>query len=178
MSVCKSILYARKLLADFRLIFPQPCTILEDNMGMIALACGPQAHRQRTKHIDVQYHMQRKLVAAGIVRYQHQDTQFMFADALTKVLGKELHTRHSKVLFGMAPVVFKYGRFPESAHEYARRHNEELANIDKRKELKEAYSVLETSSQSDLLALAAALKHKRARRFSRRLLKAKQQKHE
>ena len=103
-AICKQVLYARKLLKDFRLAFPQPCTVSEDNMGMVVLAAGPQAHHQSAKHTDVKYHMQRKLLFDGIVRYQHQDTHHMFADLLTKVLGRELFQRYFQVLYGFRSV--------------------------------------------------------------------------
>ena len=78
-SACKEIVAEKSLFAAFRLEFPDQCPLLVDNQSAIALACGPAAHHQRTKHIGTKYHYQRQLLLDGVVRLQHQATEVMVA---------------------------------------------------------------------------------------------------
>ena len=67
-------------------------TVHSDNQGAIALAKNPE-HHKRTKHIDIQHHYVRELVSAGTVVMPHIGTEEMVADALTKALAAERHTK-------------------------------------------------------------------------------------
>ena len=58
--MCREVLAQRALFRVFNLDFPEQYPILIDNQSAIALACGPAAHHQRTKHIDIKYHLQRQ----------------------------------------------------------------------------------------------------------------------
>jgi hypothetical protein len=88
------------LFQAFRLDFPQLFPVLIDHQSAIALAGGPAAHHQRTKHIATKFYFQRKLLLDGVVRFQHQSTDYLVADMLTEDLQKLLHRRHRDVLFG------------------------------------------------------------------------------
>ena len=85
-NACKEVLAQQALFAAFRLDFPKHYPVLIDNQSAISLACGPAAHHQRTKHIASKYHFQRKLLLDGVVRYQHQASEYLVADLLTKDL--------------------------------------------------------------------------------------------
>jgi hypothetical protein len=99
-SACKEVLAQERLFAAFRLPFPKQYPVLVDNHSAIALACGPAVHYQRTKHIATKYHFQRQLMLEGTIRLQHQAAHVQFSDILTKSLGKTLHRKHRRVLFG------------------------------------------------------------------------------
>ena len=66
-----------------------------------------------------------------MVRFQHQSTEVQIADILTKDLGKNLHRKHRKVIFGDAPIVINSVPLPDSHKVYVRRHNDELAQRTK-----------------------------------------------
>jgi hypothetical protein len=127
-AVCKEIVFAKTLFADLRLDFPSPCTVMLDNMSAIALASGPAVHHQRTKHIANRYHYQRQLLLDNVVRYQHQSTEFIFTDVLTKELHKVAHTRHARVLSGIDPVQESGKELPQSQLQYVLRHNAQIAS--------------------------------------------------
>jgi len=63
-------------------------TIFSDSMGAIDLAKTTK-HHDRTKHIDVRHHFLREHVEKGHVAFQHVETEFMWADIMTKALWKD-----------------------------------------------------------------------------------------
>ncbi|GJX27192.1 ribonuclease H-like domain-containing protein [Tanacetum coccineum] len=60
-----------------------------DNVSAVYLSCNPVQH-QRTKHIDIDIHFVRDLVAAGQVRVLHVPSRYHFADIFTKGLPSTL----------------------------------------------------------------------------------------
>ena len=144
---CKEIVYQKRLFKAFRLEFPQQYPILVDNMSAIAIACGPEVHFQRTKHIDMKYHYQRQLVLKGIVRIKHQATGQLFSDILTKNVGRKIHKRHRDVMFGRTPVVIESHKLPESQKAYVRRHNDELVRAQQQRNLQEQFRKAEQQDQ-------------------------------
>ena len=157
-AVCKPILYSRRLFQSFRQQFPEPCTILQDNMGMISLSSGPSQHHQRTKNIGTKYHFQRELVRNGVVRYQHQETEHQFTDIYTKGLARPASTRHKNAVMGIAALLIKTKLIPESQNLY-----EEVRRREKQRELKLAYEkVQKLASKEKAIALLAIDKRKKA----------------
>ena len=122
----REVQFARKMFDDFDIEFPHNITILEDNMGAIALCTGPSPHHQRTKHIGVKYHFVRDLVKSCVVRIQHQDTQYQPADLFTKSLPRPAHERHAAVIMGHANLVVKALPLPTSTRKYLELHNQQL----------------------------------------------------
>lgn len=59
-----------------------------DNQGAIALAKNPESHA-RSKHIDIQWHYQRKRIEDGSVEFRYIPTEEQIADGLTKALTRE-----------------------------------------------------------------------------------------
>ena len=114
------------MFADLNITFPAPLSVLEDNMGAIALTSGPSPHHQRTKHIGLRYHYVRDLVRAGRVRFQHQDTHEQPADLLTKMLPEPAHTKHAEVLLGLRQLKIHQRPLPLSTRIYLQLHNEQL----------------------------------------------------
>ncbi|GKE91702.1 ribonuclease H-like domain-containing protein [Tanacetum coccineum] len=66
-----------------------------DNVSVVYLFSNPVQH-QRTKHIEIDIHFVRDLVAAGQVRVLHVPSRYQYADFFTKglppALFEELHT--------------------------------------------------------------------------------------
>ena len=52
-SACKEVIAQKRLFEAFGLSFPDQLPVLVDDQSAIALACGPGAHYQRTKHIGI-----------------------------------------------------------------------------------------------------------------------------
>jgi len=65
-----------------------------DNQGALALT-KHQIYHSRTKHIDIQHHYVREVVAAGKVAFDYVATEEMTADVLTKGLSRDKHMRHT-----------------------------------------------------------------------------------
>ena len=116
-------------------------------MSAIALAAGPAAHYQRTKHIAGKYHFQRQLLLDGVVRYQHQDTSVQVSDVLTKALGRNAHKKHRDVLLGRKPLQIISKQLPDSQKQYVRLHNEQLETKAKQLRLSQQFNVVSNSSQ-------------------------------
>ncbi|GJR26835.1 ribonuclease H-like domain-containing protein [Tanacetum coccineum] len=60
-----------------------------DNVSAVYLSCNTVQH-QRTKHIEIDIHFVRDLVAAGQVRVLHVPSHYQFADIFTKGLPSAL----------------------------------------------------------------------------------------
>nr|GEX25358.1 ribonuclease H-like domain-containing protein [Tanacetum cinerariifolium] len=60
-----------------------------DNVSVVYLSCNPVQH-QRTKHIEIDIHFVRDLVAAGQVRVLYVPSRYQFADIFTKGLPSAL----------------------------------------------------------------------------------------
>jgi hypothetical protein len=93
----KEAIWLRHLLA--RIGFPQtqPTTLYADNQGSMALASNP-VHHDRSKHIDIQHHYIREVVAEKKVVLQYCATQAMAADVLTKSLPRDRHCQFVQIL--------------------------------------------------------------------------------
>jgi hypothetical protein len=71
---------------------PSPTPLLCDNQGAIRLILNPEQH-SRTKHIDVRYHLIRKLQENGVIKTEYINTRQQLADFLTKPLDGPLFLR-------------------------------------------------------------------------------------
>ena len=91
-SACREALWLRQLCIDCGENQALPTTIYEDNQGAIALVKNPVQH-QRTKHIDIQYHIIRSAYEQKQIDIQWVRTESMIADVLTKGLSREAHTK-------------------------------------------------------------------------------------
>ncbi|GJW12033.1 ribonuclease H-like domain-containing protein [Tanacetum coccineum] len=60
-----------------------------DNVSAVYLSCNPVQH-QRTKHIEIDIHFVRDLVAAGQVRVLHVPSRYQYANIFTKGLPSAL----------------------------------------------------------------------------------------
>jgi hypothetical protein len=156
-NACKEVIAQKRLFEAFDLEFPHQYLVLVDNQSAIALACGPAVHYQRTKHIDTKFHFQRQLMLEGVIRLQHQATDVLFSDILTKALGKNLHRQHRRVLFGQDPIVIKSIKLPESQKLAVRRHNELIKERQEKDRLQQAFEVENRSLNQSSDPVKAAL---------------------
>jgi hypothetical protein len=92
--------HLRQILADLGFAQDSPTVLYEDNEGCIALAQNP-GNRDRTRHIDIQYHDLRGRVANGTVRLVPCATGNMVADLFTKALPAPTHMKQCAELFFM-----------------------------------------------------------------------------
>jgi hypothetical protein len=71
--------------------------LLIDNTSAIKLAKNPRFH-DRTKHINMKYHLIRHHVEAKTIHLIHCSTSEQIADIFTKVLGREKFEKFRKML--------------------------------------------------------------------------------
>ncbi|KAI0995035.1 hypothetical protein K3495_g13146 [Podosphaera aphanis] len=76
---------------------PMLVNIKGDNQGAIALAKNPHI-LERSKHIDIKYHLIRDLIEAGQIAISYIPTNQMPADGLTKPLEKNLFSEFKRLI--------------------------------------------------------------------------------
>jgi hypothetical protein len=84
--------WLRELLREIGCGDPSPTPLLCDNQGAIRLIHNPEQH-SRTKHIDVRYHLIRKLQDNAVIKTEYINTRQQLADFLTKPLDGPLFLR-------------------------------------------------------------------------------------
>jgi hypothetical protein len=102
----RELRFLHKLLEDFGTTVSEPTLIGQDNMSTIALTKGSHFNA-RTKHVSLRYHHVGEQQRAGNVTLQYLTTDAMPADLLTKPLAYAQHWRHTKVLLGHVPLLWK-----------------------------------------------------------------------
>ena len=80
-AVQEDILYLTQMIKDIGEV-SGPVLIFEDNQGAIALSKNPANH-QRSKHINVRYHVIRSAQNAGKIIIKYCPTADMVADVMT-----------------------------------------------------------------------------------------------
>ena len=93
----KELIWIYMLLKTMRIPVEKPCVVYEDNRATIKIAENATAMR-RTKHIDIRHHFLREHVENGIIKIIPVSTTEQRADAMTKVLGKELFIHFRDIL--------------------------------------------------------------------------------
>lgn len=97
-SAAKEAVWLSRLLKDIQgHTKPLPICVFADNQGSIDSGKN-QAVTQRNKHIDIQYHYVRDVVAQGKVKFVYCPTNDMAADALTKPLDRVLFEKHVQAM--------------------------------------------------------------------------------
>ncbi|KRY38733.1 Retrovirus-related Pol polyprotein from transposon TNT 1-94 [Trichinella spiralis] len=84
----RELLWLRQLLNDFRVQTPDATTLYEDNQGCIRLVESDR-FGERTKHINVRFHMVKDLREKGILEVKYCLLEEMIADNLTKPVCKQ-----------------------------------------------------------------------------------------
>ncbi|GAB2289900.1 hypothetical protein Dimus_038074 [Dionaea muscipula] len=85
-------LWLRQLLRELEMEHLQPTVVRVDNQSAIAIAKNPVYH-DRSKHIDVRFHILREAIARGDVELAYVRTQYQLADLMTKALGYQSFAR-------------------------------------------------------------------------------------
>ena len=80
-------IWLRRLLGELGFKQEKPTVICEDNQGAIDLSKNPKFHN-RTKHIDISYHLTREKIASEEIVMQHCASNEMLADVMTKPVAK------------------------------------------------------------------------------------------
>nr|GEW98475.1 ribonuclease H-like domain-containing protein [Tanacetum cinerariifolium] len=81
--------WLRKLLRELHTPLSSATLLYCYNISVVYLSCNPIQH-QRTKHIDIDIHFVRDLVAVGQVRVLHVPSRYQYADIFTKGLPSTL----------------------------------------------------------------------------------------
>ncbi|GKA37805.1 ribonuclease H-like domain-containing protein [Tanacetum coccineum] len=81
--------WLRNLLRELHTSLSSATLVYCDNVSTVYLSCNPVQH-QHTKHIEIDIHFVRDLVAAGQVRVLHVPSRYQFADIFTKGLPSAL----------------------------------------------------------------------------------------
>ncbi|GJX39866.1 ribonuclease H-like domain-containing protein [Tanacetum coccineum] len=81
--------WLRNLLRELHIPLSSATLVYCDNVSVVYLSCNPVQH-QRTKHIEIDIHFVRNLVAAGQVRVLHVPSRYQFADIFTMGLPSAL----------------------------------------------------------------------------------------
>nr|GEX70767.1 ribonuclease H-like domain-containing protein [Tanacetum cinerariifolium] len=77
--------WLRNLLRELHTHLSSSTLVYCDNVSAVYLSCNPVQH-QRTKHIEMDIHFVRDLMAAGQFRVLHVPSRYQFADIFTKGL--------------------------------------------------------------------------------------------
>ena len=77
--------WLRQLLQELHHPLDSACLVYCDNVSAVYLSTNPIQH-QRTKHVEIDLHFVRELVALGAVRVLYVPTMSQFADVFTKGL--------------------------------------------------------------------------------------------
>ncbi|KRY26288.1 Retrovirus-related Pol polyprotein from transposon TNT 1-94, partial [Trichinella spiralis] len=83
----RELLWLRQLLNDFGVQTPDATTLYEDNQGYIRLVESDR-FGERTKHINVRFHIVKDLREKGILEVKYCPSEEMIADNLTKPVCK------------------------------------------------------------------------------------------
>ncbi|GJZ71389.1 ORFIII-like polyprotein [Tanacetum coccineum] len=81
--------WLRNLLRELHTSLSSATFVYSDNVSVVYMSSNPVQH-QRTKHIKIEIHIVRDLVAVGQVRVLHVLSRYQYADIFTKVLPSAL----------------------------------------------------------------------------------------
>ncbi|GJV42528.1 ribonuclease H-like domain-containing protein [Tanacetum coccineum] len=100
--------WLRNLLPELHTPLSPATLVYYDNVNAVYLSCNPVQH-QRTKHIEINIHFVRDLVAAGQVRVLHVPSRYQFANIFTKRLPSALFEEFRSSLSVQCPPALTMG---------------------------------------------------------------------
>ena len=84
------LLWLQQLLLELGIKLTKQPTIFSDNIGATYLCTNPIFH-SRMKHLAIDYHFVRDIVAKGELKVSHVPSSYQLADLLTKSLSRPPH---------------------------------------------------------------------------------------
>ncbi|GJU01314.1 ribonuclease H-like domain-containing protein [Tanacetum coccineum] len=102
------MLLLRNLLRELHTPLTSATLIYCDNLSAVYLSCNPVQH-ERTKHIEIDIHFVRNLVAVGQVRILHVPSRYQFAYIFTKGLPSALFEEFRSSLSIRCPLALTAG---------------------------------------------------------------------
>ncbi|GJZ42510.1 ribonuclease H-like domain-containing protein [Tanacetum coccineum] len=100
--------WLRNLLRELHTPLSFTTLVYFDNVSAVYLSCNTVQH-QRTKHIEIDIHFVRDLVAAGQVRVLHVPSHYQYVDIFTKGLPSTLFEEFHNSLSVRCPIALTAG---------------------------------------------------------------------
>lgn len=94
-STVREVVWIQDILHEVGFEQETKTAIMQDNLGAISWTEDVQGLR-RVKHVGLRYHFVRDMVSNGKVEIVYTPTDQNRADAMTKILGKEMHSIHRR----------------------------------------------------------------------------------
>ena len=87
-NTCLELTWLRYILKDLKVELDKPAPLFCDNQAALYIAANPVFY-ERTKHIEIDCHIVREKLQAGVIRLCYVSIKMQLADVFTKALGRE-----------------------------------------------------------------------------------------